>query len=88
MHTITKLILITSMALGVSGCTKTWSGLKQDSSSLWEDTREAIHEATSTEDEKDEAIMTVKATERSMQSSTPNTEKEANTSKEEISVID
>ena len=47
MHKITQKLLILSMILGVSGCSKTWSGLQQDSTSLWKDTRSVIHEASS-----------------------------------------
>ena len=30
----------------VSGCSKTWSGIKQDTSEIFNDSKEAIHEAT------------------------------------------
>lgn len=47
MKNITILMLLASFSMGVTGCSKTWTGLKQDSSSLWEDTRGVIHEASS-----------------------------------------
>ena len=41
------LLLLAIMALIVSGCSKTWSGLKQDTQEVYHDTKEVIHEATS-----------------------------------------
>ena len=40
------LLFLTVAALMTSGCSKTWSGIKQDSNELFTDTKEAIHEAT------------------------------------------
>ena len=40
------LLFLTVTALVSSGCSKTWSGVKQDSSELFIDTKEVIHEAT------------------------------------------
>ncbi|CCN45294.1 conserved hypothetical protein [Vibrio nigripulchritudo MADA3029] len=34
------------MALFLGGCAKTWDGVKEDSSKIWKDTKETIHEAT------------------------------------------
>lgn len=28
------------------GCSKTWDGVKEDTSTIWNDTKETIHEAT------------------------------------------
>ncbi|UGA55697.1 entericidin EcnAB [Vibrio sp. VB16] len=28
------------------GCSNTWDGVKEDSSTIWNDTKETIHEAT------------------------------------------
>ncbi|MDN3612383.1 entericidin EcnAB [Vibrio ostreicida] len=39
-------ILLVSIALFVAGCSSTWEGMKQDSSKVWKDTKEAVHEAT------------------------------------------
>lgn len=41
-----NIILCSILALGISGCSKTWSGIKQDSSELFTDTKEVIHNAT------------------------------------------
>ncbi|MFT7824263.1 MAG: entericidin EcnAB [Sulfurimonas sp.] len=30
----------------LSGCSKTWSGVKQDSKKAWSSTKQTIHEAT------------------------------------------
>ena len=40
------LLFLTVATLMTSGCSKTWSGIKQDSNELFVDTKEAIHEAT------------------------------------------
>jgi len=40
------LLFLAVAGLMVSGCSKTWSGIKQDSSELLDDTRDVIHEAT------------------------------------------
>ena len=41
-------ILVVFVALGMmmSGCSKTWSGVKQDSSDAWNASKKAVHEAT------------------------------------------
>ncbi|WED22272.1 entericidin EcnAB [Vibrio sp. JC009] len=42
-----KLSVIALMAaLFLAGCSNTWQGVKDDSSKIWKDTKEAIHEAT------------------------------------------
>ncbi|WP_375748694.1 entericidin EcnAB [Vibrio sp. HN007] len=38
--------LLAVLALFVGGCSNTWEGVKEDSSKVWNDTKEAIHEAT------------------------------------------
>ena len=40
------LLFLTFVALMTSGCSKTWSGIKQDTHELFIDTKEVIHEAT------------------------------------------
>ena len=40
------LLFLTVATLMTSGCSKTWSGIKQDSNELFVDTKEVIHEAT------------------------------------------
>jgi predicted small secreted protein len=41
-------ILAVFIALGMmmSGCSKTWNGVKQDSSDAWNASKKAVHEAT------------------------------------------
>ncbi|KGY14181.1 entericidin EcnAB [Vibrio tubiashii] len=39
-------LLIIAAALFIAGCSNTWDGVKEDSSKVWNDTKEAIHEAT------------------------------------------
>lgn len=34
------------LALFLSGCSSTWEGVKNDSSDIWNDTKETIHDAT------------------------------------------
>lgn len=42
-----KSILIgIAMSLFLVGCSNTWDGVKEDSSTIWKDTKETIHEAT------------------------------------------
>jgi len=40
------LILLAFVSLMTAGCSKTWSGIKQDSSEVYQDTKGVIHEAT------------------------------------------
>jgi len=40
------LLFLTFSVLMTSGCSKTWSGIKQDTTELFVDTKEVIHEAT------------------------------------------
>jgi len=44
------LLFLTLTALVTVGCSKTWSGIKQDTHEVFENTRETIHEATAPED--------------------------------------
>ncbi|MDG3086459.1 entericidin EcnAB [Vibrio hannami] len=39
-------IVAVVMALFLGGCSNTWEGVKDDSSKIWKDTKEAVHEAT------------------------------------------
>jgi len=42
-----KVLLFTIFAtLMIAGCSKTWSGMKQDTAEIFNNSREAIHEAT------------------------------------------
>ncbi|PKF79692.1 entericidin EcnAB [Vibrio sp. vnigr-6D03] len=38
--------LIVAMSFVLGGCAKTWEGVKDDSSEIWKETKETIHEAT------------------------------------------
>lgn len=40
------LLFLTVVALLSTGCSRTWSGIKQDTSEVILDTKEVIHEAT------------------------------------------
>ena len=46
MKKITILALIMTLSMVMSGCSKTWSGIKQDSSEAWDTSKKAIHDAT------------------------------------------
>lgn len=52
-------LLLALAGLMASGCSKTWSGIKQDSHEIFVDTKEAIHEATapSAEDSRGRIIV-------------------------------
>lgn len=39
-------LIIATLAIVLGGCSSTWNGVKEDSSKVWKDTKEAIHEAT------------------------------------------
>jgi len=43
------LLFLTITALMTAGCSKTWSGIKQDTHEVVVDTKEVIHEATAPE---------------------------------------
>ena len=40
------LLFLGIVALMTAGCSRTWSGIKQDTGEVIDDTREVIHEAT------------------------------------------
>jgi len=40
------LLFLAMVALMTAGCSRTWSGVKQDTSEVYQDTKEVIHEAT------------------------------------------
>ncbi len=46
MKKMTILALLITLGMIMSGCSKTWSGVKQDSSEAWDTSKQAIHEAT------------------------------------------
>lgn len=39
-------LILAALAFTMGGCSNTWDGVKEDSSKVWTDTKEAIHEAT------------------------------------------
>ena len=41
-----RLLFLAVIMLISTGCSKTWSGVKQDTNEVYEDTKEVIHEAT------------------------------------------
>ena len=45
MKNITLLLLVV-LSLLIGGCSQTWKGVKEDSSSAWNSTKGAIHRAT------------------------------------------
>ncbi|WP_373033142.1 entericidin EcnAB [Sulfurovum sp.] len=46
MQKISIVLLLMGLSMIVSGCTKTWNGVKQDSSKAWETSKKAVHDAT------------------------------------------
>ena len=46
MRKITILALLITLGMIMSGCSKTWSGVKQDTGEAWDSSKRAIHEAT------------------------------------------
>lgn len=39
-------LLAIALTLLLGGCSSTWEGVKQDSSDIWNSTKETIHDAT------------------------------------------
>ncbi|WP_309498627.1 entericidin EcnAB [Sulfurovum sp.] len=39
-------VVLMGLSMIISGCTKTWSGVKQDSSKAWYKSKKAVHNAT------------------------------------------
>ncbi|RDL44849.1 entericidin EcnAB [Marinomonas piezotolerans] len=39
-------LLAIALTLFLSGCSSTWEGVKDDSSDIWNDTKETINDAT------------------------------------------
>lgn len=39
-------LLVVAMAFVLGGCSNTWQGVKDDSSKVWSDSKEAVHDAT------------------------------------------
>ena len=46
MKKITILAVFMTLSMIMSGCSKTWNGIKQDSSEAWDSSKKAVHNAT------------------------------------------
>ena len=46
MKKTTIIAVLISLGFMMSGCSKTWSGIKQDSNDAWKASKKAVHEAT------------------------------------------
>ena len=46
MKKISIIVVFVCLNMLMSGCSKTWSGVKQDSSKAWNTSKKAVHEAT------------------------------------------
>ena len=46
MKKISILAVLMTLSIIVSGCSKTWSGVKQDTGEAWDTSKKAVHEAT------------------------------------------
>lgn len=46
MRKIGIVVVLMGLSMIISGCTKTWSGVKQDSSKAWNKSKKAVHNAT------------------------------------------
>jgi len=46
MKKLSIVVLLCGFMMMTAGCSRTWSGVKQDSSEIYQDTKEVIHEAT------------------------------------------
>lgn len=40
------LVLLFALVGLLSGCSKTWSGVKQDTGKVWKDSKKVVHDAT------------------------------------------
>jgi starvation-inducible outer membrane lipoprotein len=46
MKKTTIVVLLMSLGMMISGCSKTWNGIKQDSGEAWDASKKAVHNAT------------------------------------------
>jgi predicted small secreted protein len=46
MQKIGIVVVLMGLSMIISGCTKTWNGVKQDSSKAWDTSKKAVHNAT------------------------------------------
>jgi len=51
-----NIILILALALLSSGCSKTWTGIKQDTHEMLSNTKEVVHEATAPDTVPDTSV--------------------------------
>jgi hypothetical protein len=46
MQKISIMVVLMGLSMMMSGCTKTWNGIKHDSNEAWKTSKKAIHDAT------------------------------------------
>lgn len=46
MKKVSMLIAFMFLTIMISGCTKTWNGVKHDTGKAWDSSKKAVHEAT------------------------------------------
>ncbi len=46
MNKMTLIALLMTLGMIMSGCSKTWSGIKQDTGEAWDTSKKAVHNAT------------------------------------------
>ena len=46
MKKISILVVFMTLSMIMSGCSKTWNGVKHDTSEAWDTSKKAVHEAT------------------------------------------
>ncbi|MBT8344509.1 MAG: entericidin EcnAB [Sulfurovum sp.] len=46
MKKVTLLAVLITLSMIMSGCSKTWSGVKQDTGEAWDSSKKVIHKAT------------------------------------------
>lgn len=46
MQKIGIVVVLMGFSMIMAGCTKTWNGVKQDSSKAWDSSKKAVHNAT------------------------------------------
>lgn len=46
MQKISIVLVLMGLSMMISGCTKTWNGIKHDSNEAWKTSKKAIHDAT------------------------------------------
>lgn len=46
MKKMTLMALLLTLGMIMSGCSKTWSGIKQDTGEAWDTSKKAVHDAT------------------------------------------